>query len=83
LGSEWVYIQIIANQSKQIQLLGIMAKKLGLHKRSQVNTARKRVLSLLTLAKQIIQHDFPDILYEDYKKGLLQLINSHEELYLC
>lgn len=63
--------------------IGIMAEKLGLHKRFQVNTEKKRVLSLLTLGKQIVTWGLQPILYEDYKKGLIQLMATSQELYPC
>lgn len=63
--------------------IGIMVENLGLHKRFQVNTEKKRVLSLLTLAKQALRHQQPPILYENYKNGLIQLILCRKELYPC
>ena len=62
--------------------IGIMAEKLGLHKRFQVNTEKKRVLSLLTLAKQIIKHQPTSTLEKNYTDGIKQLIASYEELSL-
>jgi hypothetical protein len=62
--------------------IGIIAEKMGLHKRFQVNTAKTRVLSLLTLARLIIRHGpLPnlEILYED---AFDQLFESYEALYL-
>jgi len=60
-----------------------MAEKLGLHKRFQVNTEKKRVISLLTLGRQIIRYPLPPILNEKYKEALMQLIAASEELYPC
>ena len=63
--------------------IGIMAEKLGLHKQFQVNTSKKRVLSLLTLAKLAIKHQPPPILNENYKNGMELLIESSMELSQC
>jgi hypothetical protein len=62
--------------------IGILAEKLGIHRKYQVNsTKKKRVLSLLTLAKQILQHDPPRELSQNYEKATRQLIISNEILY--
>ena len=62
--------------------LGILAENIGLHRRYQVNSTRKkRVLSLLTLAKQVIQHGPPSELIQNYEKATRQLITSNEILY--
>lgn len=64
--------------------IGILAEKLGMHRRYQVNSIkRKRVLSLLTVGKQIIQHDPPEELVSSYWKVTKQLIISNEDLYRC
>lgn len=63
--------------------LGAMAEKLGLHKRFQVNTSKKRVLSLLTLAKLVIKHQPPPILNKNYKNGFRILTESYNELSRC
>jgi hypothetical protein len=60
--------------------IGIMAEKLGLHKKFQVNTSKKRVLSLLTLAKFVIKHQPPPCLDENYKNGMGLLVKSKKEL---
>lgn len=62
--------------------IGILAEKLGLHRKYQVNsTKKKRVLSFLTLAKQIIQNSPPRELTHSYELALKQLIISREILY--
>lgn len=64
--------------------LGVMAEKLGLHKRFQVNTVRdKRVLSLPYLGKQLILHTPPNELLENYSHAMRQLVNNCEKLLLC
>lgn len=54
--------------------LGIAAEKIGLHKKFQVNTSKKRVLSLLTLAKLIIKHQPPPDLNVNYKNDMRILL---------
>jgi len=62
--------------------IGILAEKMGLHRRYQVNsTKKKRVLSLLTLARQVVQHNPPSELTQDYKQSTRQLIRNNEILY--
>lgn len=63
--------------------IGVMAEKLGLHKNFQVNTKKKRVLSLITLAKQILKHPIPPNLNKEYKNCFNVFIMSLKELVLC
>lgn len=63
--------------------IGMMAEKLGLHKKFQVNTSEKRVLSFLTLGKLTIRHQPPSILNENYKNVIKLLIMSNKELSKC
>lgn len=63
--------------------IGIVAEKLGLQKYFQVNTERKkRVLSLLTLAKRILKHPPPLELSKIYERNLEQLNVSYRNLYI-
>ena len=51
-------------------LIGTMAEKLHLHKSYQVNTKKERVLSLITLAKQILRHSIPLNLRNEYENAI-------------
>lgn len=63
--------------------IGIMAEKLNLHKHFQVNTKKKRVLSLLTLGKQILKHHMPPNLNKEYKNCFNIFMESLQESVLC
>ena len=64
--------------------IGILAEKIGIHRKYQVNsTKKKRVLSFLTLAKQIMQHGPPKELIHDYELATRQLLINNEVLYGC
>lgn len=63
--------------------IGLKAEKLNLHKKFQVNTSKKRVLSLLTLAKLVIKHQPPPDFNREYKNGMKQLAMSRKELSAC
>lgn len=63
--------------------IGYLAEKLGFHRRYQVNSTKKRVLSLITLANQILQNDPPEELNMHYEKAIKQLIKSYKNLSLC
>jgi hypothetical protein len=63
--------------------IGVLAEKLGLHKKYQANTiSAHRVLSLPFLGRQIILHAPPQ-LDENYREAMQQLIKNHEKLLLC
>lgn len=62
---------------------GIMAEKLNIHKKFQVNTRKKRVLSFITLAKQILKQEAPPDLTKEYANCLDLFIAGFEELSLC
>ena len=64
-------------------LIGTMAEKLNLQKSFQVNTKKERVLSLITLAKQILKHPMPPNLNEEYKKAVDLFLNGLVEVSLC
>lgn len=51
-------------------LIGTMAEKLHLHRSYQVNTKKGRVLSLITLAKQILRHSIPPNLRNEYADAI-------------
>lgn len=63
--------------------IGMVAEKLNLHVRYQVNTLKCRVLSFLTLAKLILRHEIPSELNKAYAKLTRQLIRNSKVLYLC
>ena len=62
--------------------IGAMTEKLGLHKRFQVNTEKKRVLSLITLAKQTLKNPMPPNL-KKHKNYLDVFLKSLQKLCLC
>lgn len=74
---------IAAMASFFLIIFGSQAEKMGLHRRYQVNTSRKRVLSLLTVAKQILFHEEPPLLIKEYRKFLNTLLTTYKRLYLC
>lgn len=51
-------------------LIGAVAEKLHIHKAYQVNTKQERVLSLVTLAKQILRHSIPPDLKNEYANAI-------------
>lgn len=61
--------------------LGRIGENLHLHRRYQVNTSKKRVLSLLTLARLILQHSTPSELINEYKQLTWQLLKNREVFY--
>jgi len=62
--------------------LGILAEKLNLQKHYQVNTVKKkRVLSLITLARQIMIHGPPIQLVRSYQSAYRKMAQSYEHLY--
>lgn len=63
--------------------IGVMAEKMGLQKKFQVNTKKKRVLSLLTLAKQILKHPIPLDLIKGYKNCLNLFLESLRCSQIC
>lgn len=63
--------------------VGTMAEQLGLHKIFQVNTKKKRVLSLVTLAKQMLKHEVPPNLNRKYEYCMNIFSNSLKEGVLC
>lgn len=63
--------------------LGIMAEKLNMHKKFQVNTRSRRVLSFLSLAKQIVKQGVPPNLTKEYENCLDLFLVSFQELSLC
>lgn len=63
--------------------IGTMAEKLNLHKNFQVNTKKKRVLSLVSLAKQILKHPMPPNLNKKYEYCMNMFTNSLKEGVLC
>lgn len=61
---------------------GATAEKMGEHRKYQVNTIRKRrVLSLLNLAKQILKLEPPIELTKKYHESLNQILHSAKILY--
>lgn len=64
-------------------LIGTMAEKLNLHKSFQVNTRKERVLSLVTLAKQILKHPISSNLKEEYINSIGIFLNIMFEIALC
>lgn len=61
--------------------LGVVAERLNLQVRYQVNTSKKRVLSLLTLARIILQHKIPSDLINMYHQITGQMLKNSEVLY--
>jgi hypothetical protein len=74
---------LIANLAAFILLtIGLVAEKRCEHRKYQVNTVRnRRVLSLLTLAKQLIYHGCSQELIKAYLEATTDLINSSVRLY--
>lgn len=74
---------LIANLAAFLLLcIGIVAEAQGEHRKYQVNTVRKkRVLSLLTLAKQALHHGCSIALAKAYAIATTELINSSVKLY--
>lgn len=52
-----ILLLIAALASYILMLIGVAAEKANLHKKFQANTNKKRVLSFLFLAKQVMRHD--------------------------
>ena len=62
--------------------LGTIIEKLGLHKQFQVNTAKKRVLSFLTLGRRAVQYEVLPF-NKHYSIAMMELVNSYRRLILC
>lgn len=63
--------------------LGILAEKLNIHRKFQVNTRKSRVLSFITLAKQILKQKAPPDLIKEYSYCMDLFILSFQELSVC
>jgi hypothetical protein len=74
---------LIANLAAFLLLsIGVLAEAQGEHRKYQVNTMRKkRVLSLLSLAKQALHHGCSIALTKAYAIATTELINSSARLY--
>jgi hypothetical protein len=58
-------------------LFGIIAEKRNEHRKYQVNTLKKkRILSLINLARQVLRQEIPIQLISEYSDGLQQLLNG-------
>jgi hypothetical protein len=67
-----------------LKILGMLAEKLGLHRRFQVNTeSKKRVLSHITLGRQIIISGLPHALEKKFSEWLKRVELSYAGLSLC
>lgn len=63
--------------------IGVLAERLGMHKKFQVNTTNRRVLSFITLAKQILKQGPPLNLEKEYDNCLFSFTQNFEVSSSC
>ena len=63
--------------------IGTMAEQIVLHKASQVNTKKKRVLSLITLAKLLLKHEVPPNFHKKYQYSMNTFLSHLTKGALC
>lgn len=63
--------------------IGTMAEQIELHKVFQVNTKKKRVLSLITLAKLLLKHEVPPNFHKKYQYSISTFLSNLTKGALC